>query len=225
MYVAFSKEPMRGIELPPMQALDGTVNSSNKTLKAGKPLFHEGDKAELVYQIVEGIMRTSKLQANGKRQIISFGYPGDIVGLSPDQVYHYECEAILDVKLRAIRKNAGTTRYENEPAICDLFLHHAAVEMANMQEHFMMLGCKSATEKIASFLLSLGERYGERVENNICFKLPMKRADIADFLGVTIETVSRTMTKFRKAGMIHLADAHTVCIVDMAALKISAEAE
>lgn len=207
--------------------LDGLLASqftnNERLIKAGKPLFHEGDTAEYIYQIVEGVVRSSKLLANGRRQILSFGYPGDLVGMSHDGVYHSECEAISEVKLRAIPKNAYNGSLPADPAIFGELLRYASNEIANMQEHFMMLGCKTATEKIASFLVALAERTGQQVENEICFLLPMKRADIADFLGVTIETVSRTMTKLRKAGIINLPDPHSVCVCKLPALRNLAE--
>jgi CRP-like cAMP-binding protein len=198
---------------------------NERKLKSGEPLFHEGDEAVSVYQVMEGVIRTSKLLSNGRRQILCFGYPGDLVGLSHDNFYHNECEAVSDVKLRVLARNACSTNSISEPVICGELLKYASTEISHMQEHFMVLGCKSATEKIASFLVTLAERTGHLPGAEICINLPMKRADIADFLGVTIETVSRTMTKFRNAGIIYLPDPHRVFVANLSALKALAESE
>lgn len=203
--------------------LNARVPTSVRHVKAGQPLFHEGDAANTVFQVIDGVARTSKLLSNGKRQIISFCYPGDLVGISHDQAYHTECDAISDVQLRVFRKNASNISYADDPEIVELLLHFAAMEVANMQEHFLMLGCKTATEKVASFLLSLACRNGSAGVSGTTISLPMKRADIADYLGVTIETVSRTITKLKKTGVIFLPDPHNVCITDMEALKAAAE--
>ncbi len=181
-------------------------------LSDGHSLFHDGDEADFIYEILEGVVRTSKLLCDGRRQVLSFGYPGDIVGLSHDRLYHSDCEAVCDVKLRVHHKNAFNASFGKEPEFGSLLLRFAAAEMKNMQEHFIMLGRKSATEKVASFLVTLLDRVGEDRECMTCFSLPMSRSDIADFLGLTIETVSRTLTKLRLEGVIHLPNKQRVCV-------------
>lgn len=193
--------------------------SSLRRLKAGQALFCEGDSADCVYQVVEGVVRTSKMLSNGRRQILAFGYPEDIVGLSHDQCYHSDCEAVSDTKLRVLRKNASSARFNFDVEICDQLLRHAAAEVSGMQDHFLMLGRKSAMEKIASFLLVLAQRTGTHTQGEVCVPLPMTRSDIADFLGLTVETVSRTLTKLKSGHVIRLPDHHSVCIRRMAALE------
>jgi len=223
LFVPTMKSFSNTVEKAVAARLEGRVPAPVKHVEAGQPLFHEGDMANTVFQVIDGVVRTSKLLSNGKRQIISFCYPGDLVGISHDQSYHTECEAVSDVHLRVFRKNAGNIRFGDDPEIVELLLHFAAMEVANMQEHFLMLGCKTATEKVASFLLSLACRSGVPGQLGISVSLPMKRADIADYLGVTIETVSRTITKLKTTGVIFLPDPHNVCITDMEALKSAAE--
>jgi CRP/FNR family transcriptional regulator len=191
----------------------------------GHPLFCEGDDADYIYEILEGVVRTSKLLFDGRRQVLSFGYPGDIVGLSHDQFYHSDCEAVSDVKLRVHHKNAFNASFSNEPEFGKQLLKFAAAEMNNMQEHFIMLGRKSATEKVASFLTALLDRVGEKKECRTCFNLPMSRSDIADFLGLTIETISRTLTKLREEGIIELPNKHRVCVCKPQTLRDLAERE
>ncbi len=193
------------------------------TAEAGQPLFCEGDDADFVYEVLEGVVRTSKLLCDGRRQVLAFGYPGDIIGLSHDQIYHSDCDAVSDTKVRVYHKNASGTSFADEPQLCDQFLRHATAEVHDMQEHFLMLGRKSAVEKVASFLVVLLDRVGENNDCKSCFSLPMSRSDIADFLGLTIETVSRTFTKLRKDKIIELPNPHRVCVCKSAKLRALAE--
>ena len=189
------------------------------TADAGQPLFCEGDDADFVYEVLEGVVRTSKVLCDGRRQVLTFAYPGDIIGLSHDHYYHSDCDAISPIKVRVYRKNAFNSSFKDDPQLCDQFLRYATAEVNNMQEHFLMLGRKSAIEKVTSFLVVLLDRVGEKKECKTCFKLPMSRSDIADFLGLTIETVSRTLTKLRKTGIIELPDPHSVCVCKTAQLR------
>ena len=195
------------------------------TIHAGHHLFCEGDDADFVYKIIEGVVRTSKVLMDGRRQVMTFGYPGDIVGLSHDTLYHSDCDAISEVKVRVYRKNTFNASFNNEPDFCNQMLKHAATEVNNMQEHFMMLGRKSALEKVASFLVVLLDRVGEKRDCTTCFDLPMSRSDIADFLGLTIETVSRTLTKLRKDGVIDLPTPHKVCVCKTSVLRDLGESD
>ncbi|MEX3007226.1 helix-turn-helix domain-containing protein [Hoeflea sp. TYP-13] len=207
------------------------VSASNESqpqiinVSAGHPLFFEGDEAEFVYEMVEGVVRTSKILFDGRRQILSFGYPGDVVGLSHDRFYHCDCETVCDVKLRVHRKNASNTCFERDPNFCNELLRYAACEVNNMQEHFIMLGRKSAMEKVASFLAALMGRVGEKKDSRTCFDIPMCRSDIADFLGLSHETISRTLTRLRQNGIIDLPNKHRVCVRRPSELKALAERE
>ncbi len=197
-----------------------TINCSN-----GQPLFFEGDDAEHVYEIVEGVVRTSKILFDGRRQILSFGYPGDVVGLSHDRFYHCDCEAVSDVRLRVHQKNAFNTTVETDPSFFNQLLRYAASEVNHMQEHFIMLGRKSAMEKVASFLVALMGRVGENRDCRTCFDIPMPRSDIADFLGLSHETVSRTLTRLRIDGVIDMPSKHRVCVRHPSVLNALAEQE
>lgn len=193
--------------------------SCEKTIHMGHHLFCEGDDADFVYKVIEGVVRTSKVFIDGRRQVMAFGYPGDIVGLSHDGLYHNDCDAINEVKVRIYRKNTFNMSFDDEPEFCGQMLKHAATEMNDMQEHFMMLGRKNALEKVASFLVVLLDRVGEKHDCTTCFDLPMSRSDIADFLGLTIETVSRSLTILRKQGVIDLPNPHRVCVCKSSVLR------
>lgn len=197
--------------------------AATRTFHSGDPVFCEGDDSLFVYEVVEGVVRTSKILCDGRRQIISFGYPGDLIGISHDCRYHNDCEAISEVVVRVHRKNACSASITSDPQFCDRLLKHSAGEMNSMQEHFMMLGRKSALERVASFLIVLMERVGTREESGTAFDLPMSRSDIADFLGLTIETISRTLTRLRKEGVINLPNAHHVVVQRSEQLRNLAE--
>ena len=218
----FDAEP---IMVQDLLDLGNGSKSMTRTVSAGTLLFCEGDESLQVYEIIEGVVRSSKMLCDGRRQIVAFGYPGDILGISHDCRYHSDCEAISDVKVRVHRKNACNSKVQDEPEFCNLLLKHTASEMNNMQEHFMMLGRKSALEKVSSFLTVLLDRVGEAREEGTAFSLPMSRSDIADFLGLTIETVSRTLTKLRKDGIIDLPNPHHVAVLKPGTLRACAEQE
>jgi CRP-like cAMP-binding protein len=187
------------------------TNNHVRNLEPGQPIFFEGDTAKTIYQVMKGVVRTYKLTVDGRRQVVSFGYPGDIIGISHDGYYHNDCDAISDVTLQPLTPQADADFANN-------MLRYTVTEITNMQEHFLLLGRKSAMEKLASFLNVLQDRIGENCDGNICFSLPMIRLDIADFLGLTIETVSRCFSKLRQEGIIALPHPHLVCICDLTAL-------
>ncbi|MGI9354394.1 MAG: helix-turn-helix domain-containing protein [Rhizobiaceae bacterium] len=198
-------------------------SSSIKTIAAGSMIFCEGDESLFVYEVFQGVVRTSKFLCDGRRQVISFGYPGDLIGISHDCRYHSDCDAVSDVKVRVHRKNACNAQATIDPAYCEMLLRQTAAEVNSMQEHFMMLGRKSALEKVASFLNVLSRRVGSKGFGQVYFDLPMSRADIGDFLGLTIETVSRAFTRLRKSGVIELPNPHSVCVLQPDALAELAE--
>lgn len=206
-------------------AKNDPVDAPTRIIQANEPLFCEGDESLVVYEIVEGVVRSSKILCDGRRQVISFGYPGDIIGISHDCRYHNDCEAISKVIVRPIRKNVCSPTATTDPQFCQRMLSYAAAEINSMQEHFMMLGRKSARERVASFLVTLMHRVGNRGDGGIAFDLPMSRSDIADFLGLTIETISRSLTQLRKDGVIDLPNAHHVIVRRTSTLRELAESD
>jgi len=187
-------------------------------------LYYEGDKVERIYQVKSGVVRLTRLLEDGRRQIIAFGYPGDIVGFPFNGHHHTECETLTRVELQPYL----LTHLENgrsDPALHASLLQAALREIAAMQDHFMMLGRKTAQEKLASFLAVLADRVGIKTGEFTQIALPMSRADIADFLGLTTETVSRTFSQLRKNKTIALNGVHVVIIRNRAALNALAEGD
>lgn len=189
----------------------------------GTHLFREGDDANQVYEVKSGVVRLTRVLENGRRQVIAFGLPGDIIGFPNGELHHTDCDVIATAEVVAHRRHALETG-EGDLETHQRLLHAALREITAMQDHFMMLARKSALEKVASFLIALSQRTGTPIGNFSTFSLPMSRADIADFLGLTIETVSRTFSLLRKEGTIALETPQTVLIRDMQALIDASQA-
>ena len=185
--------------------------SAEARLKPGAYLYFEGDEVEWLYQVTSGVLRLTRLLADGRRQVIAFGYPGDIIGFPSSWVHLTDCEALTAAQLQPFRRSA-LENGEGDPKLHNALLQAALREISEMQDHFMMLGRKSASEKVASFLCVLAERFGTDLGVYRSVTLPMSRSDIADFLGLTTETVSRTFTQLRKAEIITIDNIHTVVI-------------
>lgn len=216
MYVTILSENASG---PKNEAAVSARSKNQEThLKAGSYLYFEGDPVDWLYQVKSGVLRLTRLLEDGRRQVIAFGYPGDIVGFPANDRHHTDCDVLVDASLQPYRRSAL------ESGACDPELHQhllqaALHEISAMQDHFMMLGRKSAVEKVASFLSVLSSRVGEAVGQYRQVQLPMSRADIADFLGLTTETVSRTFTQLRQSDIIAIDNIHTIIIRKPEALK------
>ena len=161
---------------------------------------------------------------DGRRQVIAFGYPGDTVGFPSDGLYHTDCDALVPSTL-VVHRRDHLESPKGDPALHQRLLQAALREISGMQDHFMMLGRKSSVEKLASFLFVLTDRVGEPLGDYDQVTLPMTRADIADFLGLTTETVSRTFTQLRKAQIIAIDHVNTVIILKPIALRAIADGD
>lgn len=201
----------------PTAILARTHQQSDAFLRPNACLYYEGDSVDWMYQVKSGVVCLTRLLKDGRRQVIAFGYPGDIVGFPSDGLHHTDCEALTDARLRPLSRSALESG-DSDPELHKALLQAALREISAMQDHFMMLGRKSALEKVASFLQVLESRVGTEVEGERTITLPMSRTDIADFLGLTTETVCRTLTSLRRAGIISIENIHTIIINDPNAL-------
>jgi len=186
-------------------------------LKTGAYLYFEGDDVEWLYQVVTGVLRLTRLLEDGRRQVIAFGYPGDIVGFPSGGLHHTDCDALVDTRLQPYRRSILEDG-KGDPRLHHALLQAALREISAMQDHFMMLGRKSAVEKVASFLCVLVDRVGNDLGNYRCVDLPMSRADIADFLGLTTETVSRAFSQLRRQNIIAIENIYTITVLRRSAL-------
>jgi CRP/FNR family transcriptional regulator len=186
--------------------------STLQNVEAGEAVFAEGDAADSIYEVVGGILRLSKLLPDGRRQVTGFLSRGNLLGLAPEGFCVYTAEAITPVRLRRYRRAAFERLVADVPGFARHVLAVASHEMRAAQDQMMLLGRKSASERLASFLLRMAEMQGVEDEGKLA--LPMTRTDIADHLGLTIETVSRTLSKLRRDRLIDLPDTGHVVLLD-----------
>ncbi len=173
-------------------------------LSKGEELFAEGDEAEYFYKVVSGAIRSYKLLSDGRRQIDAFHLRGDIFGLEAGSEHRFSAEAVGDVQVVAYRRSRLSAMIEEDPVFREGIMAATLRNLQRAQDHMLLLGRKTAQEKLATFLLDMAGRLSEDDEH---FELPMQRSDIADHLGLTIETVSRTLTQFTRSGLIRLLPA------------------
>lgn len=207
-------------ELEPMARL-----VSHKTLGKGEQLFEENTVADHVYTLTAGAMRLFKLLPDGRRQIIGFALPGDFLGLTASQRYFYSTESIANSTLCRFKQADLAVLFRLFPQMQDRLLRMTSGELAAAQDQMMSLGRKEPVERVASFLANLTRRLRRFGDPGPCITLPMTRADIADYLGLTIETISRSFTKLKTARIIRLPSPERVFIADAARLAALARGE
>ena len=197
---------------------------SVRTFAPFSPIFHEGDSTAEFFEIVQGVARSYKIFPDGRRQIIAFAFPGDIVGFGHGSTYRFDCDVIEKTHVKVIPRSSLLLAMRNRPELSEKLLDMAAEAVAGMQDHSILLCRKSAIERIASFLLRMASRQSAPVVGKR-LSLPMCRVDIADFLGLTIETVSRSLTKMRTMRVIDLPYRGGFVIRDLVKLLLLAESE
>jgi CRP/FNR family transcriptional regulator, anaerobic regulatory protein len=185
----------------------------------GRMLFSEGDEAGSVYEIVRGMVRLYKVLPDGRRQIMGFLSDGDLVGLATAGRYLYTAETITATTVRSYARSKFDRMLEEVPGFARRLLTLASDELRAAQEQMLLLGRKSATEKIASFLLALAARQTGDGAAREQVMLPMTRTDIADYLGLTIETVSRVLWRLKRDEVIALPSTSCFEILDEGRLE------
>lgn len=197
---------------------------THRKLAAGETLFYEGDRSESLYIITAGHIRLHKTLADGRRQITGFLYPSDFLGLALRERYAYSAEAIDTVLACQYPKGKLEALLDEFPALERRLLAVASNELAAAQDQMLLLGRKTAIERIASFLLIL-KRRTESKSHSTQIILPMTRADIGDHLGLTIETVSRTLSKLKRDRIVRFVSLQVLEIVEPAKLARLAGAD
>lgn len=186
-------------------------------------IFNEGDDAQYTYKVMSGAVRLSKVMLDGRRQIADFALPGDLFGLDWSDDYTVTAEALTEVTLvrypRASLARLGDEKASVRNTIADVLRR----DLWAAQNHLVMLGCQTARERVASFLTLFVER--SRAKNGQAFDLPMGRQDIADYLGLTIETVCRTLTDLKQEGLIATPSRHQVIVHNISALRAIAQGD
>jgi len=185
------------------------------TVARNDEIYAEGDRAEYCYKVVSGAVRTCKLMLDGRRQIGEFLLPGDCFGLDALNCHFFSAEAVADTVLIRYPRKGVEAMAERDLRLAGRLRDLAYRSLAAAQERVVLLGRKTAQERVASFLLEMAER-NDHVDE---FDLPMSRYEIADYLGLTVETVSRALTQMRKDGTIALPNAQRVTLRNRDALE------
>jgi CRP-like cAMP-binding protein len=176
-------------------------------------IYGEEDPAEYLYQVVSGAVRTYRMLDDGRRQISGFHLPGDIFGVEAGDVHVSSAEAVSDSQILVAKRSAVMARAEHERDLSRQLWTLTVRELQRIQQHSMLL-IKSAEERVAGFLLEMAGRSPA----GAAIDLPMCRQDIADYLGLTIETVSRTFTQLVQSGTIGLEKSRRILFRNRAAL-------
>ena len=194
----------------------GAALGSTKLFAKGEEIFGEGDRAAFFYKVVSGAVRTSKLLTDGRRQIDAFHLSGDIFGIEVGGEHRFSAEALGDATVIAYQRCNLDTLASSDGAFSREVLAAMMRSLERAQNHMLLLGRKSAVERIATFLLDLAARISE--DGHV--DLPMSRIDIADHLGLTIETVSRSLTQLEREGVIEVpAHRRLIVLSNRAALQ------
>lgn len=188
-------------------------------------VFVEGDRANNIYRIEAGAVSLFKILPDGRRQILGFAYPGDFIGLGVQGEHIMNAQAIQRCCIRSMPLAALHKIASHDPALSFMLYQAIAEELAAARDLMMTTGHRSASERVAAFLTALSRRNERNGQREDIIDLPMTRADIADYLGLTIETVSRTLTKFKTKGFIDLPQSTRVVVLDMVNLQKLAEGE
>jgi CRP-like cAMP-binding protein len=177
-------------------------------------IFGENEPTEFLYKVISGGVRTYKVLSDGRRQIGAFYLPRDVFGLEFAEEHTFSAEALADTKVLVVKRSALSELAGRDAGVAKELFALTARELRRAQSRILLL-IKSAQERVASFLLEMAARtpLGDSIE------LPMSRQDIADYLGLTIETVSRTLTSLQDDAAIELSTSRHIVLRDRSALS------
>jgi CRP/FNR family transcriptional regulator, nitrogen fixation regulation protein len=215
---ASAKPPMHS--RPPVPVRSGPLPEGPLGLGAAMrftrntEVYGEDEPAEYFYQVICGAVRTYRMLDDGRRQIVAFYLPGDIFGVDAGDVHLSSAEAVSESQVLVVKRSSVLARAENQKDISKQLWTLMARELQRVQQHSLVL-IKSAEERVAGFLLEMASR----TSGSVAIELPMSRQDIADYLGLTIETVSRTITQFVQSGVIALETSRRIHFRNPAALN------
>jgi CRP/FNR family transcriptional regulator len=172
--------------------------------RLNEPVFSQEEIVTSCYNLLEGVLRLYKLLPDGRRQIVGFALPGDFLGLSVDGRHGISADAVGPVAVCRFVKTSFSRFMADKPNLLHRINEFITRELGEAQEQMVLLGRRSAEEKVAIFLIKWRDRLAQISPVAAITPLPMSRQDIADYLGLTIETVSRTFTKLERDGVIEI---------------------
>ena len=192
-------------------------------LGPGQSLFQESDEARSVYSVTAGTIKVYKLLPDGRCQVTGFLFPGDFLGLAHDETYAYSAEAVTHSALCSYPRSKLESLLKRFPQMEQRLLGMATHELVVAQEQMLLLGRKTAKERLASFLLMLSRAAARRGQSGNPVLVPMSRSDIGDYLGLTTETVSRSFTQLKRDRVIAAESGNRIRLLDDETLHDLAE--
>jgi CRP/FNR family transcriptional regulator, nitrogen fixation regulation protein len=177
-------------------------------------IFGEEEDADFIYKVISGAVRTVRILSDGRRQIGAFHLAGEVFGVELGATHRFSAEAVGDCQIALIRRAAVNKAADQDMGAGRALWALAAHDLQRLQDHVLLLGRKCAAERVGAFLLDMAVRTG----GEIAVELPMSRTDMADYLGLTIETVSRTLTQLERDGVIAMPTCRHIELRNRAAL-------
>lgn len=199
---------------PPMREANSHLRSTTLRFCAGQLIFDEGQRANRWFEVVQGTVRTCRFHMDGNRHLTGFFFSGDVFGADQGS-YGTTAEAVTDVEVRCFRVGDLTEEHTPRPQL-DEAVSILMRAMSTAQQYQSIIGRRTATEKLAAFLLCLRQQ-AQAGENRI--RIPMSRGDIADFLGLTIHTISRTFSELARRGLIEIDGRNSIVAIDPEGLR------
>jgi len=184
------------------------VVATEYSYRKDEEIYGEGEPCEYVYQVICGAVRTYKLLNDGRRQIGAFHLPGDVFGLDAGSTHRLTAEAIADTTVRLVKRRSLEAAAGSNVQVAHNLWTMTASDLRHAEDHMLLLGRKTATEKVATFLLEMDRRLAKAG----MMALPMCRRDIGDYLGLTLETVSRTLSQLSDQGILMFSSARQIVL-------------
>jgi CRP/FNR family transcriptional regulator, anaerobic regulatory protein len=207
----------------PLQAL--FLQQVTETFAPPRAIFWEGDKASHVFHVLEGCLRLYRIMHDGRRAILGFSYAGELLGVPSRNIYSFTAEAATPVRLRRLARHRFHELIDDSGDLRSQLLTEISGEMTAAQDQIMRLGRTAADERVATFLLHIARRTGADAGASVDIDLPFGRLDIADYLGLTVETVSRELSKLKRGGLISMRGPHKIILRRLGRLRAIARTD
>ncbi|HEY7382483.1 MAG TPA: helix-turn-helix domain-containing protein [Beijerinckiaceae bacterium] len=191
----------------------------SETFAPGQAIFWQADPAQDVFEIRKGVMRLYRILPDGKRAIVGFIFPGDILGVAYRDQYLFTAEAITEVAVRRLSRSRFDSRVNESADLRPLLLTRLCDEMCAAQDQMLALLHHSADARVAHFLLTVARKTTGDARKGSEIQMAMSRSDIADYLGLTIETICRCVSKLKTEGLITLHGPYRIVIEEPRALR------
>jgi CRP/FNR family nitrogen fixation transcriptional regulator len=210
-------QPLFAVPPSPRPALSNSLAPAGLVMSFGRnaEIYAEGETSGYIYKVLSGVVRISKLLPDGRRQISAFHMPGEMFGFEAGEIHHVSAEAVVPTKVVAFKWDGLLDAGSKHVNVVRELLSFAMMGLRHTQDHLLLLGRKNALERLVAFLLEIDARTG----SSHVIDLAMPRHDIADYLGLTLETVSRMFAELKERGTIKLESARRVHLLDLAKLE------